>query len=282
MSMTDRRSSQLANEPARAPAKPGKLIYRHSAWTRITHWMWAICLFFLLLTGLQIFNAHPTLYIGEQSGFGFDNSVLRIGAERTEQGPAGYTEILGTRFETTGVLGFSDGARAFPAWATIPSGQDLATGRVVHFFFAWLLFATLIVWLVASLINRHLPRDLVPGAKDIRNIPSDIANHARFRLHHKREYGPLQKLSYAVVLFVLLPMMFATGLAMSPGANAALPFLTELLGGRQTARTLHFLMMMLLVAFFVVHIVMVVLAGPFNEMRSMITGWYRTGKRKGE
>ena len=287
--MSDAKTDAYLREPpaAAAPAKT-TLIYRQSIWTRLTHWSWVICLFFLLLTGLQIFNAHPALYIGDQSGFGFDNDVLRIGAERTENGPVGYTEILGMKFDTTGVLGLTGSssltlrARAFPSWATIPSGQDLATGRVIHFFFAWALLATLLLWLAASLLNGHLRRDVAPRAKDIKDLPRDIAEHAKFRFRHKRAYGALQKLSYAGVLFILLPLMFLTGLAMSPGVNAALPFLADMLGGRQTARTIHFIVMLLLVGFFVIHILMVLLAGPFNELRSIVTGWYRTDEPEGD
>ena len=93
------------------------------------------------------------------------------------------------RFDTTGVLGLSGSAerpvgRGFPAWATIPSGQDLATGRVVHFFFAWILSGTLLVWLLASLFNGHLSRDLAPRGEDLRRLPRDIAEHARLRFHH--------------------------------------------------------------------------------------------------
>lgn len=270
-----------AEAPGRAP-----LVYRQSTWTRVTHWVWAVCLFFLLLTGLQIFNAHPTLYIGEQSGFGFPNAVLSIGAAPTEAGPVGYTEIFGWRFETTGVLGLSGSipeqmqVRAFPAWATIPSHRDLATGRVVHFFFAWLLLFTLLIWLVASLVNGHIARDLRPRRTDLRRLPRDLAEHVRMTFRRKREYSPSQKLSYAVVLFILLPLMFLTGLSMSPSFNAVVPWLADLLGGRQTARTIHFVVMLLLVGFFVIHIVMVLLAGPLNEMRSMITGWYRVDDRR--
>lgn len=262
-------------------ARRTDLVYRQSVWTRLTHWVWAVALFFLLLSGLQIFNAHPTLYIGDQSGFGFDNTVLAMRAENTPDGPVGYTTLFGTRFDTTGVLGLSTyrdkpTVRGFPSWATIPSYQDLGTGRVVHFFFAWIFSITLLLWLVASLANGHLIRDLLPRLRDIRGLPRDIIDHLRLRFHHRREYNALQKLAYGGVLFVLFPLIILTGLAMSPTMNAAMPWLPELLGGRQTARTIHFGVMLLLVAFFVVHMLMIVAAGPINELRSIITGWYRT------
>ncbi len=270
--------AQGAGEPDLRSAR--RLIYRQSAWTRLTHWLWAVALFFLLLSGLNIFNAHPNLYLGEQSGFGFDNAILRIRAEDSPTGAVGVTEVFGKRIETTGLLGVSehDGDRqfrAFPAWATIPSFYDLGTARVVHFFFAWIFAGTLIVWFGASLLNGHLRRDLAPRGKDFRRLPRDIIDHLRLRFHHGRKYNTLQKLSYAGVLFVLMPLIILTGLAMSPSFNAAVPFLNDLLGGRQTARTIHFTCMMLLVLFFIVHVAMVLAAGPFNELRSMITGWYR-------
>ncbi|MDH4984892.1 cytochrome b/b6 domain-containing protein [Aminobacter anthyllidis] len=270
-----------------APVTGGELVYRQTRWTRLTHWIWALSLFFLLLTGLQIFNAHPALYIGKQSGFAFSNDVLVIGSEDSATGPVGYTTILGHRFNTSGVLGLSGPAanpsvRAFPAWATIPSGQDLATGRVVHFFFAWILSGTLLVWLVASLVNGHLSRDLAPRVDDLRRLPRDIADHAKLKFHHSRDYNTLQKLAYGGVLFVLLPLMIVTGLAMSPSMNAAVPFLADLLGGRQTARTIHFVTMVLLVGFFIVHMLMILAAGPINELRSIITGWYRTDPPAGD
>lgn len=261
---------------ARPNSPPGQLIYRHETWTRITHWVWAFCLFFLLLSGLQIFNAHPVLYFGEQSGFGFENTIFEIGSDNQDDVTEGYTEILGIRFNTSGYLGFSDGReRAFPSWATIPSGQNLAFGRVVHFFFAWLLVATLALWFVASLVNRHLQRDLIPRTRDLKALRQDIRDHLCLRFHHRRRYNVLQKLAYGGVLFVLLPLMIATGLAMSPAVNAAVPWLTEVMGGRQTARTLHFLTMLALIGFFAIHMTMILAAGPINELRSIITGWYR-------
>jgi thiosulfate reductase cytochrome b subunit len=262
------------------PGSPGPLIYRQSIWTRITHWLWVICLFFLLLTGLQIFNAHPALYLGQESGFEYDNSILRIGAFNTDAGPRGRTTLFGQTFDTTGVLGVSGPKErpvftAFPGALTIPGYRDLATGRVVHFFFAWVFVGTMLVWFVASLVNGHLRRDVVPHPADLKAVPSDIAAHARFRLKHGRSYGPLQKLSYFVVFFVLFPLIVLTGLTMSPGVNASAPWMLDLFGGRQTARTIHFIVMLLLVVFFVVHVLMVIAAGPINELRSMITGWYR-------
>ena len=261
-----------------AGARP--LVYRQAVWTRITHWVWAVALFFLLLSGLQIFNAHPSLYIGDQSGFQFDNAVLSMRGVNTDAGPKGTTTFLGHSFDTTGLLGLSGSgnnvtARGFPAWATIPSYQDLGTGRVVHFFFAWIFAVTATGWVIGSLINGHLMRDVWPRLVDWRNLPRDIGDHLRLRFHHTRRYNTLQKLSYAGVLFFLFPLIILTGLAMSPTMNAVMPFLPELFGGRQTARTIHFSIMVLLVLFAVVHVLMVVAAGPINELRSMITGWYR-------
>ena len=262
-------------------ARPkGPLVYKQTLATRVTHWLWAICLFFLLLSGLQIFMARPDLYLGIQSGFGFDNSFLSIGAYFDGPNMRGLTELFGFRFDTTGWLGaiWVDGnmqARTFPVWMTIPSYRDLGTGRVVHFFFAWLLVATLMVWLVASLFNGHLRRDVVPTPTDLRAIPSDIASHAKLRLRHGRRYSALQKLSYAGVLLVALPLMILTGLAMSPGIDAAWPWLLDLFGGRQSARSLHFIVAALLAGFIIVHLILVLLSGPINGIRSMITGRFR-------
>lgn len=262
------------------PGAKGPLIFRQSIFTRLTHWVWAIAMFFLLLSGLQIFNAHPTLYFGQQSGFEFDNSAFRIGAENTPEGPRGFTTLFGQKFDTTGLLGMSGPAArpafvGFPGWATIPSVRDLATGRVVHFFFGWVLAGALATWLVASIANRHLWRDIILKPRDIRALPGDIGQHLTFRFHRGRSYSPLQKLAYFVVMAGLFPLIILTGLTMSPGMDAAWPWLLDVFGGRQTARTIHFVAMLGFVGFFIVHIAMVILAGPINELRSMITGYYR-------
>ncbi|RYI34723.1 MAG: DUF4405 domain-containing protein [Acetobacteraceae bacterium] len=254
----------------------GPLVYRQRLLTRVTHWLWAVCLFFLMLTGLQIFNAHPSLHIGKEVGFAYDNAILEIGARQEGDALVGVTRIFGAEFDTTGILGVSDHQpRAIPAALTIPSYQSLATGRVIHFFFAWLLVGTLALWLLASAWNGHL-RQLIPTLTDLRGLPKDVVDHACLRLHHQTNYTVLQKLAYASVLFVALPLMILTGLSMSPGFNAAAPWLLDLFQGRQTARTIHFLTMLTLLGFFAVHMAMILLAGPLNEMRSILTGWYRT------
>jgi thiosulfate reductase cytochrome b subunit len=269
------------NTMAETGRKKGPLIYRHRLVTRLTHWSWAICLLFLLMSGLQIFNAHPTLYWGNQSGFEFDNAVLKLrGVYDAQDVLHGQTTVFGTTFDTTGLLGASvyDGElirRGFPAYVTAPSWQDLATGRIIHFFFAWIFVGVLFVWYFASLINGHARREVLPDISDLKSIPISIVEHAKLKFHHDGRYNGLQKLAYASVLFVLFPLIIFTGLAMSPGMDSAFPFLTEVFGGRQSARTVHFISMFLLVLFFIVHMVMVVAAGPINELRSIVTGWYR-------
>lgn len=259
------------------------LIRRHSAMTRLTHWLNVLCLGILLLSGLQIFNAYPRLHWG-QYGADDDPAILTIGAGGSNGEPQGFIRIAGVSIPTTGVLGLSkmDGEwtpRAFPAWLTLPSYQDLAAGRRWHFFFAWVFVVNGLAYLGYGLVSRHIRRDLVPDRHELaaRHLWSEIVDHARLRFpsgEQARRYNVLQKLAYIVVIGALLPLMVLTGLTMSPGVDAAFPVLLDIFGGRQSARTLHFVTASLLVAFVVVHVAMVVLSGPWNNMRSMVTGRY--------
>ena len=258
-----------------------RLIFKQTGWTRVTHWIWAVAMFFLLLSGLQIFNSRPNLYIGQQSGFQFDNSILDFGLSGDGEARP-QVRIFGQLFDDKGYQGPSgvpphSNYQAITSWATIPSYHDLGAGRVVHFFFAWILVSTLFVWLVSALVTGHFWRDIVLKPRDIRGIPKDIVDHVKLRFAHGKSYSPLQKLAYFVVFVILFPLIISTGLTMSPGMDTALPWLLDLFGGRQTARTIHFLTMSTLVLFFIVHIIMVVLANPVNELRSMITGYYKSG-----
>jgi thiosulfate reductase cytochrome b subunit len=174
---------------------------------------------------------------------------------------------------------------AFPGWATIPTRYSLADGRRWHLFFAWVLAISLTLYMLWTVIGGHLKKDLHVRRHEWspRHIWQDIRDHARLRFpkgEAAARYNILQKLTYIGVVFVLLPLMIATGLTMSPGINAAAPWLLDLFGGRQSARSLHFILAWALVAFFLVHIVMVLLAGPVNELRSMVTGWFRLPAEK--
>jgi thiosulfate reductase cytochrome b subunit len=259
--------------------RPGRrpLVRRHGLGRRLAHWVWAVSLLFLATSGLNIFLAHPVLHIGKQSGFEFDNSVLAIGAVRDADGERiGVTEIFGHRFETTGLLGVSGGhARAVPSWVTTPSFPDLATARVIHFFFAWTLVAAFALWLVAGLRDGHLRRNVLPRRSDVRGAFGQCRRYLRFDFREEGGYNPLQRVSYAVVLLVLLPLAVLTGLAMSPAAHAIFPALGPMFGGRETARTLHFVVMVLLAVFAVLHVALALLVRPSSGLRSIVTGWAR-------
>ncbi|MGY2733785.1 cytochrome b/b6 domain-containing protein [Sphingomonas sp. UYP23] len=255
----------------------GELIYRQRWPVRVWHWLNALAVTVMLMSGLMIFNAHPQLYWG-QYGANAERPWLAIGSTNK----VGYLRLGSVTIPTTGVLGLSgDGdAVAFPALVTIPSSYDLAGARQWHFAFAWLLVGPGILFWLWGFATRHMQHDLAPSTEELRprNLWRDVKDHARLRFHTgdaARRYNVLQKLSYVGVIFGLLPVMALTGLTMSPGIDAAWPWLLDLFGGRQSARSIHFICAALLVGFVIVHLAMVILAGPLNELRSIVTGWYR-------
>ena len=270
-------------EPVSAPAaatKNDRRFYRHRLPVRVMHWINVVCLTVLLMSGLGIFNAHPALYWGRDSTFA--RPWLAIWARSTPQGPVGTTHIAGKSFDTSGVLGLSQSngqpyAHAFPTWATIPGWYSLALARNWHFFFAWLFVINGVCYLLWTIFSRHLVRDLVPTREELRNIGRSFIDHLKFR-HPSGEaakrYNVLQSLTYLIVIFGLLPLVVIAGLAMSPRVDTVFTGWVELLGGRQSARTLHFLAAFGLLAFVLVHVFEVIVSGVWNEMRSMITGWY--------
>ncbi|EMD83792.1 Thiosulfate reductase cytochrome B subunit (membrane anchoring protein) [Pacificimonas flava] len=257
-------------------------MHRHALPVRLWHWLNVIAVFVLLGSGLSIFNAHPRLYWG-QYGANFDPAWLEIGSR--DGGQEGFLRIGPLEVETTGILGVfeKDGSlrrRAWPHYLTIPADYSLAQGRLYHLFTAWIFGIAGLAYALWSVAGRHFRRDLLPARKEMapRHIWHDVKQHARLRLPKGEaalRYNILQKFSYLFVLFVLLPMMVLTGLAMSPNMNAAWPWLLDLFGGRQSARSLHFIAAFLIAGFILVHIIMVIAAGPLNEIRSMITGRFR-------
>ncbi|PVE59398.1 hypothetical protein DC429_03060 [Arthrobacter sp. TPD3018] len=229
-----------------AAQTPGTTILRHALATRLWHWVNAVSVFILLGSGLGISNAHPRLYWGRY-GANFDHAWAQL--------------------------------PRFPAWITIPANYNLAISRRWHLFFALVFAFGLLAFMVASLLNRHFAR-LRLSAKDVsaRHLAKDVRDHWNFRFHDADDpgaYNSLQKWSYILVIFVALPVMIFTGLALSPGMDAAWPLLLDVFGGRQSARSIHFIAASLLGGFIVVHLVLVILAGAWNEVRSMLTGRWR-------
>ncbi len=241
--MPDTMDPETLPPPAASPGtRP--VVYRHRIATRLWHWVNAIAIFVLLGSGLTILNAHPHLYWGVY-GANFDHAWLHT--------------------------------PHWPSYLTIPASYNLAIARRWHLSFALIFAFSLLFLIVASLSNKHFQRDLRLRARDFRGgvLWHDFKEHLALRFHDPKNpqaYNVFQKLSYALVIFVLIPLMILTGLAMSPGMNAGWPWLLDLFGGRQSARSVHFIAAAGLVAFTIVHLALVILAGPFNEVRSMITG----------
>ena len=236
------------DEPAPDPVLQQPIVIaRHRLATRVWHWINAVCIFIMIGSGLMIFNAHPHLYWG-QYGANFDHPWLSL--------------------------------PRWPGWLTIPSQYDLAFGRRWHLFFALILAFSLLGFMIASLLNRHFQRDLRFRRAELSpaHVWRDIREHLAFRFHDAANpgaYNVLQKASYVGTIFILLPLLIFTGLALSPGMNAAWPWLIDLFGGRQSARSIHFITMALITGFVIVHLTLVILAGAWNEVRSMITGKWR-------
>jgi thiosulfate reductase cytochrome b subunit len=287
----DARKQSLPGTPASAGENAGgvptrEVVYRHGVVVRVTHWVNVLCLALLLASGLRLFNYHPALYWGNDGHRGLP-AVFSIGAARNSASGeiVGITQVGQRIFVTTGVLGVNYDPergmvrRAFPAWLTMPGEPGLALMRDWHFLTAWLFVANGAVYFLFGCASGHFRRDLTPTAEQLRprHILSDIWDHVRLRAPRgqaARRYNVLQKLSYLLVVFLLLPIMVLTGLTMSPAVTAALPGLLDLFGGRQSARTIHFIVANLLVLFVLVHVVEMLLAGGLNGMRGMITGRY--------
>jgi thiosulfate reductase cytochrome b subunit len=254
-------------------------VFRHPVLIRITHWINAICLSILLMSGLQIFNAHPSLYWGIASTF--DAPILDLKSTEDDP-PRGVATIFGREFSTTGILGSSEfqgetTERGFPSWVTLPATQDLSTGRNWHFLFAWIFVLNGAVYLGYGIATGQLKFRIIPTVDQIHHFSSSLWQHLTFKFPQGQEakrYNVLQKLTYLVVIVILIPLQILAGLTMSPGMNAVAPFLLDLFGGRQSARTVHFVIAGLLVLFVIVHVVMVIVSGLSNNLRAMITGWF--------
>ncbi len=254
------------------------LVYRHNRVTRITHWVNVLALPILFMSGLQIFNAFPELHWGNKAEPGA--ALVTISSTSKGNMVQGFVQVFGRRFDTTGFLGVQytrtgPDAQAFPGWLTIPSYFWLAGGRQWHFFFGWVFALNGLIYVIFNLVNGHM-RKFFLTLKDAADIPAMIAYYLHWRKESPQEgeYNPLQKMAYTSVFVILAPLIALSGMAMSPQLDTAYHWLPAVFGGRQAARTVHFLLAFGFASFVFGHVFMVSTQGFFNNMRSMITGWY--------
>ena len=215
---------------------------RHALSTRLWHWLNLLCVVVLFMSGLTISNAHRRLYWGD---WGFEASQAWLMVPR------------------------------FPDWMTIPGYYSLAVARDWHILMAWPFALGLLFMWIAMMVNRHFKRDIVTKRREWRPsaIWRDVVEHLKLNFdHHEGKYNFLQKLAYGLVLGVFLPMMIFTGISISPGMEPTFGWLVDLLGGRQSARSLHFIFAFAIAGFFIVHVLLGILSGPIRQMRDMITG----------
>lgn len=232
------------------PDTSERLRPRHSAMVRITHWLTTLCFLALLLTGVEILMSHPRFYWGETGNVNMAPLFTLPFPSSRATVPTGYGYVLPDQ----------------NGWS-----------RYLHFEAAWVAVLTGFLYLAFGFFKGHFRRNLVPAASDLSpgRLAKAIAKHLRFRRPSAEEawsYNIVQRLTYLLVIFVLFPLIIWTGLAMSPAVEGALPAAVAVLGGRQSARTIHFFVSGFLVLFLLVHILMVCLAGFRKRVGAMITG----------
>ena len=229
---------------------------RHSALVRFTHWITAVCFLALLVSGIEILISHPRFYWGETGNINMTPLFkIPIPASRSMV-PTGYGYVLPDQ----------------NGWS-----------RYLHFQTAWALVLTGLLYVIWSLFSGHLWTALLPRGADLswRSIATTCADHLRFKRPSEDEawsYNLLQRLTYLAVIFVLFPLVIWTGLAMSPAVVSAFPSVVTVLGGQQSARTIHFFVSVFLLLFLLVHIAMICIAGFGSRMRAMIQGNPNTDK----
>lgn len=229
-----------------AAQTPAARIYRHRLTTRLWHWVNVVTIFIMIGSGATILNAHPHLYWGE---FGANPDHPWLNTPH------------------------------IPAYLTIPAGYNLAIARRWHLLFALVLGFGLLFYMVSSVINRHFVRDFRLRLAELTpaHLWFDVKQHLSLRFHdpdHPNARNIFQKLSYVLVIFGLIPAMIVSGLALSPTMAAGWPWVLDIVGGRASARSVHFIAASGLVLFIIVHLVLVILAGAWGEVTSMVTGWW--------
>jgi thiosulfate reductase cytochrome b subunit len=244
--------------PSSASVAAATVNTRHAAVVRVTHWIIAGCFFALLLTGIEILISHPRFYWGE-TGNDLTKPLFQIPIPSSRDlVRTGYNYVL---------------------------PDENGWSRALHFEAAWLLVFTGLLYAIFGFLAGHFRKNLLPAKAELswRSLSAAVAGHLRFKRPGEQEawsYNVLQRVAYLSVIFILFPLVVWTGLAMSPTFTAAFPSTAILLGGRQSARTIHFFVSIALVLFLLVHVVMICLAGFWSRTRAMITGRVGTGMER--
>jgi thiosulfate reductase cytochrome b subunit len=210
---------------------------RHSALVRITHWIFTLSFFGLVVSGVGIILAHPHFYWGETGSIGTP-SLFDLPLRTRIGGPSGW-------------------------------------GRSMHFQSAWFAVLSGLLYAISGILTQHFRKQLLPRRKDLswHSMRAAVLDHVRFKRPVETDsYNFLQRLSYLAVVFLFFPLIIITGLAMSPAITSVVPQMVTVFGGYETARTLHFFLANFLVLFLMVHVAMVILGGFKTRMLAMITG----------
>jgi thiosulfate reductase cytochrome b subunit len=253
-------SAQVPIEPdAENSSPPSQVVTmdRHSVLVRVTHWVITLSFFALVLSGGEIIVSHPRFYWGE-TGNVLTKPLFKIPIPASRNlVPTGYGYVL-------------------------PDQNGWSRG--LHFQSAWVLVGMGLLYVVGGILSGHLRRNLLPGKRDLswRSLVGVITHHLRIQETQGglESYNALQRLTYLLVVFILFPLVIWTGLAMSPAFDGVFPATVNWLGGRQSARTIHFFVSVALVLFLFVHVAMVWREGFVSRVRAMITGRAATGKER--
>ncbi|HNP20490.1 MAG TPA: cytochrome b/b6 domain-containing protein [Panacibacter sp.] len=234
----------------------------HRRWVKLTHWIGTVSFLVLLVTGIEILMVHPRLYWGDV-GNDLTKPLFELPISRNYQ-HGGWDKSMPF---------FDYAGSPVSAGRTYDIFNQNGWGRSLHFLSAWILVITGVIYLLIAAFSGHMRRNLWPRFRELspKLFYEDVVHHLRLKVAFVKgpQYGLLQKISYVVVIFLLLPVIVLTGLTMSPAVTAACPWLLTIFFGAQSARTIHFFAAVLLLLFLLVHVVMIARSGFKQHMRAM-------------
>ncbi len=238
----------------------------HALWVRVTHWILAVSVLTLMVSGFVILMAHPRLYWG-MAGNDLMPALLELPIS-PDYAKVDWADRVPIFDNSPGPVSASRTYEAF---------NQNGWGRSLHFLVAWLLVIVGAIYLLSGTLGGHLRSHIWPGLRQL--TPMSLWRDLVGRMKGSapaapggRHYGLLQKFTYSAVVFVLAPLQVLTGLTMSPRVSAAFPFLLQVFGGFQSARTIHFAVFVLLLLFVIVHVLMVIKSGFRRQLRAMTIG----------